>query len=74
MTRETKLGLAVAASFLALVGGVLAVKLHQGGLTPPDSDAAWPRPRGAIGRLAPPVRPAMPEPGTAVAADEARGR
>src|SRR5439155_21854380 len=30
MTRETKLGLAVAVAFLALVGGVLTVKLTQG--------------------------------------------
>jgi hypothetical protein len=30
MTRETKLGLAVALAFLALVGGVLGVKLMQG--------------------------------------------
>ena len=39
MTRETKLGLLVAGSFLALVAGVLAVKLHQGGVGP-DADAA----------------------------------
>jgi hypothetical protein len=39
MTRETKLGLVVAGSFLALVGGVLAVKLHQGALSPSDPDA-----------------------------------
>ena len=44
MTRETKLGLVVAASFLVLVGGVLAVRLYQGGLEvaqagdPPDPD------------------------------------
>src|SRR5947209_6428052 len=39
MTRETKLGLVVAGSFLALVGGVLAVKLTQGDLTPSGPDA-----------------------------------
>ncbi|MFO0808160.1 MAG: hypothetical protein U0746_06020 [Gemmataceae bacterium] len=42
MTRETKLGLAVATSFLSLVGGVLGVKLYRGEgpeTTPPDATA-----------------------------------
>ena len=30
MTRETRVGLVVAGSFLSLVGGVLAVKMRQG--------------------------------------------
>src|SRR5438067_993963 len=37
MTRETKLGIGVASSFLALVGTVLGVKLQQG--EPPAADA-----------------------------------
>lgn len=37
MTRETKLGLAVATSFLSLVGGVLGVKLYRGEGTGADA-------------------------------------
>src|SRR5438876_9572563 len=58
MTRETKLGLVVAASFLALVGGVLAVKLHQGGLTTAGDEVA-----NANGEGLPPPEP---QPGAAV--------
>ena len=43
MTRETKLGLAVATSFLSLVGGVLGVKLYRG--DGPDPRRRRPPPR-----------------------------
>lgn len=46
MTRETKLGLAVALAFLALVGGVLGVKLMQGD-GPPTGDHSQPAAAGS---------------------------
>src|SRR5438045_7354820 len=73
MTRETKLGLVVAASFLALVGGVLAVRLHQGGLTTdPDGVAqtgtdAPPSPNPGEQKLEPPTPAVQPNPGVAAA-------
>src|SRR5215207_8068878 len=38
MTRETKLGLVVAGSFLALVGGVVAVRLKQADGPPAEAE------------------------------------
>src|SRR5436309_15908593 len=55
MTRETKLGLVVAGTFLALVGGVVTVRLRQADAPPADAEVAANQP------LEPPT-PTAPEP------------
>jgi hypothetical protein len=47
MTRETKLGLVVAGSFLALVGGVVTVRLRQADGPPPVAEVAAAQPAEA---------------------------
>jgi LysM domain len=59
MTRETKLGLAVALAFLALVGGVLGVKLMQGD-APTAGDGSLPIAEGKA--------PEAPQPTTSASA------
>src|SRR3954471_7659400 len=44
MTRETKLGLVVAGSFLALVGGVVAVRLKQADNPPGEAEVVQAQP------------------------------
>jgi hypothetical protein len=56
MTRETKLGLVVAGTFLALVGGVVTVRLRQADTPAPDAEVAANQP------LEPPTPAAPPEP------------
>jgi hypothetical protein len=57
MTRETKLGLVVASSFLALVGGVVAVRLRQAESPPDESEVV-----AAQQAETAPVEPPTPEP------------
>src|SRR5213078_227176 len=54
MTRETKLGLVVAGSFLALVGGVVAVRLRQAGSPGGEAEVAQAQPAEGGAPAAPP--------------------
>ena len=56
MTRETKLGLVVAGSFLALVGGVVAVRLRQADAPAGEAEMAQAQPAES-----PPASPPQPE-------------